>query len=245
MKTAKRNGKQLGMRIIKVIILIVIACSLSVLSLPIQGVAAKGPPEKENIVPETVYLSEHSSVYCYGGLVRDKEAAITAIENYLSANLAPTEEVQTRGGSYRYRLDDYGWTYYGDGLVWSSFLTIVDLNLPAGWATRVTVDHGSSLTFWDGYIPQYFPDMMALQDSWTWTGVGISFSFPPGIGFSLSGTTVTWGPLTAEGNWYMRHYFSGLEGSGFLIKFSEASQGSHLFLGTDWVSAHSSDYMWV
>ncbi|MCR4434122.1 MAG: hypothetical protein NUV70_08760 [Caldiserica bacterium] len=242
---AGKTGRQLKMKIIKVMILMMLGCFLSALNFPICGFAAEKSRGEDNIVPQAVYLSEHSSVYSYGGQVPDKEAAIKAVEKYLSSRVSPSD-IKAEPLGYSYTLNGFGQTAYGNGYVSASFHSSLDLDLPPGLTTRVTVMNGSySYTAWTGTSPQYNSDVVMLSDSWSWSGLGISVSIPPGVGFSLVGTTVTWGPQQVYNQWQMWHYFSGLTGSGGLTLFAESCMGSHRFQGNTWVTAYASNSMVV
>lgn len=237
MKTAKiKNVRQAGMKITRVMILIAVVCALFAVSLPIQGVVAKGPPEEENIVPETVYFSEYSSVYCYGGKVKDKEVASTAIEDRLSANLAPTKgEAQVLSSLWPF--EEVASTPYGNGYVVAEFHSLCDWQYSWPFDTMTVADGSWSRTMWTGTSPQYNSDIVKMTDSWTWTGLAISITIPAGAGFSLNGNTVTWGPEYVYNQWLMVHYYSGMSGRGLIIfNFSESNTGSHRFQGYIWVT---------
>ena len=130
---------------------------------------------------------------------------------------------------------------YGNGLVRAWFyckLQIRDV-------TKATVISPSySYTQWTGTSPQNLPNAISMQDSWTWTGIAISISIPPGAGFSIAGNTVYWGPNTVYNPSvkYARHNFSGMSGTGLLVKFTETTTGTHLF-GTTWVSAYATNWV--
>lgn len=167
-----------------------LGCILSALNFPICGFAAEKSLEENYIVPQAIYLSKYSSVYSYGGQVSDKEAAIKIIEKYLSSRVSPVDKKAEPLG-YSYTLNGFAQTPYGNGYVSASFHSNLDLDLPPGFTTRVTVIDGSySYTAWTGTSPQYNSDVVMLSDSCTWSGLGISVSIPPGVGFSLVGTTV-------------------------------------------------------
>jgi len=208
-------------------------------------VVAQGPlPPGDRVVPQVLFRSEQGALYAFGGRVEDKEAAVRALESYIAADVAKSApRVSTLG--YSYSLSKYYQVAYGDSHVYAEYNSDLDMDLPAGLATRVKVSSGTSRTAWLGSSPQFKSTEVKLEDEWTWHAIGGVSISTGGGGISVSGHSAYWSG-GARNTWYLNHRYGGMTGKGALIKFSESSTGSHYFESTYmWVSATAYNDMWV
>lgn len=126
-------------------------------------------------------------------------------------------------------------TPYGDKFVSTSFDSFVEIGYR--WAGV----YGTSQTLWLGTQPQWNSSAIKLTDSWTFTGFSVSISYPPSVGLSSSGNTVTWNGDDWSGEvWGLQDTYSGIEAEGLLTGFRQVSLGAHFFKGpsiSNWVTA--------
>lgn len=105
---------------------------------------------------------------------------------------------------------------------------------------RDEVVWGHTETSWLGSIPQSNSDEIKLAEGWTFRGVRVTVSFPPGLGFSGGGNTVSWFAHDTSGQeWRKIHSYTGIAASAMMLSFTgltKTATGSHLF-GNQWITA--------
>ena len=101
-----------------------------------------------------------------------------------------------------------------------------------------------SQTLWLGTQPQWNSSEIRLTDSWTYGGFSVSVSFPPGVGFTVAGNTVSWTGSDASGEvWGLQDMYYAIAAEGLLNRFRQVSLGSHLFRNpsvSTWVNVSAS-----
>ena len=225
------------------IILVLLTLSVFPGSAVGQAPTPGGKQGGTEIAPEILFQSKYGALFSFRGKVKDKRAAEEQLDHQIALR---TASVGIAPLGYGYDLNAYYQVPYGNAYVNARFNSHLDMDLPAGFATRVTVTYGSSRTAWLGSSPQYNSTKVKLEDRWTWhaiTGVSISAS---GGGIAVSGNSAYWSGGDRD-TWYLNHVYGGITGSSMtLYKFSETATGSHFFQSTHtWVSASAYNYMWV
>jgi len=192
----------------------------------IMGIMAFGAQDGDRVV----YDRHGNVLILYGG---DKTRTIVDI---MPPTSGMTDAVKT--------ISDSQNTYYGNSYVKTYFTSTVECDI--WWSYPMWAEvAGSTTTAWYGTVPQYYSSEIRLDETWTFNGISVSVSYPSGVGFSGSSTTISWsGDDTSGTHWRMTHIFSGLRGESWvaLTSVRQSSNGSHYFEDpNDWVSANATD----
>jgi hypothetical protein len=148
------------------------------------------------------------------------------------------------GGDYYFYMHAVKQIAYGDSYVRTEFWTDIWTGLASVTEQWVDVS-GDTTTSWLGTWPQYYSTKIRLDESWKFGGVSVSVTTAPGLGFSVSSTTVTWSGDCAGDYWALTHTYSGVSAQGFLVSsVRQNSNGSHFFRvgrsgSPEWVSANA------
>jgi len=244
--------KKLNIKIFALIISLLITLLVAI---PGKTLAANPSPKvpspiQKQVLPKLVFSSRNVIVYAFGGKVKDKKEAAKIFESQTPLY----HSIQTKGngnefstmGSYQYTLNGYKQISYGNAYAYAKFNSTLDLNLPRGFATRVTVTNSENWASWLGTEPQYNATYIDPEATWTWYGATSVSAGTSGGGFSITGNTVSWhGPLVYN-TWYTSMTTGGMSGSGALTDFAETFRAGFFFNSTNkTIMPFAQNSMWV
>jgi len=79
----------------------------------------------------------------------------------------------------------------------------------------IYINGGKSYADWLGFTP-FNARSITLTDKISTTGVAVSVSVPSGVGFSVSGSTVSL-TSTVSNNWEINHSYSGIRFKSYIL----------------------------
>lgn len=98
--------------------------------------------------------------------------------------------------------------------------------------------NGSSATHWWGSSP-YLPTEIMLTDNYSVSGFPISVSYG-GVGYSGSGSSVTWTSGWKTGYWELSHQYNNITFSGPILDIAQSEAGDYEF-GSQYYTVNTSD----
>lgn len=120
----------------------------------------------------------------------DEANAVPLATRYTSGWLTDNHKAYVLGSS----IQSFGHSYVSLSSGW--------------WYAYAKYTSSSAHARWWGYSP-YYADQIAAKAVWSTSGIGVAMTVPFGVGFSGSGSSVSWRPGARAGTWYQDIYYVG------------------------------------